>query len=149
MSIPNGYYEVSANWAGAAAHCSQNSPAFIRGRLVTQAEWASSNKTKIDGLFKNYPRWILYGGPISTRTTAEQWLYAMYFWAQQEGLVWIPDPAKPVPCIVGYNEIVWPVDKPIQWGNIFRWVWVHETQAPLTLFKHSDNKWHDQPKGVA
>lgn len=148
MSIPNGFYEVSSNWAGSAAFCDPSAPAFIRGRLVTQAEWNSANKAKIDGLFKKYPRWILYGGPISMRSIAEQWNYAMFFWAQQDNRVWIPDPIKPTPCIVPPQEIQWPVDKPINWGDIFRWKWVYETEPPVTLFKHNDNQWHTQQKGT-
>lgn len=148
MSLPNGYFEVSSNWAGSAAFCNPNSPAFIRGRLVTQAEWSYMTKAKVAALFNNYPRWIFYGGPLPTRTIAEQWMYSLYFWAQTEKLVWIPDPVKPIPCAVPPQEIQWPVEKPINWPNIFRWKWVYETEPPLTLYKYTDNKWHDQKKGV-
>jgi hypothetical protein len=146
VSIPNGYFEVSLNGVGAAAHCRHDAPAFVRGRLVTQADW--SKLTNPNGLFTKYPRWILYGGPLQTRDLAEQYIYTMYFWAQQQNLVWMPDPVKPTPCIVSPNEIQWPVEKPINWGNIFRWVWVRETEVPLTLFKHTDSKWRNQPKGT-
>lgn len=148
MSLPNGFYEVSSNWAGSAAFCNPSSPAFIRGRLVTQAEWSVATNAKVAALFNNYPRWILYGGPLPTREQAEQWLYAMYFWAQTKQLVWIPDPVKPVACVVPPQEILWPVEKPINWAKIFRWAWVKEGEPPLTLFKHNDSKWHDQKKGV-
>lgn len=144
MSIPNGYLEVAADWAGSAAWCKSSSPAFVRGRLVKQSEWGTFNPNTI---LTTYPRWVFYGGPLPTKEVAEQWIYTLYFWSQANGLVWIPDPKKPTPCVVPPQEIQWPVQKPINWNNIFRWEWVRETQPPDVFAKQNDNKWHLMPKG--
>lgn len=110
MSVPRGFYETLQD-------CDDASPAFVRGVLVTQAQWAVKGIDLLD-----FPRWILYGGPFSTRQLAQVWDEYLFFNSAKQGLVWFGD--KSPLCIVPSHRLQWPVNSSVQW------TWVYEKEQP-------------------
>lgn len=110
MSVPRGFYETLQN-------CDEASPAFVRGVMATQAQWAAKGISML-----SFPRWILYGGPFSTKQLAQVWDEYLFFNSSKQGLIWFGE--KSPLCIVPTYQLKWPADTSLQW------TWVYETSEP-------------------
>lgn len=107
---------------GTSIPCNPAAPAFVRGILMPTADY---NKLSFDARFKLsepdvYPRWRLYGGPLS-RQDAEQWDTYLTFYAFNTNQTWV---SHGVVCVVPSWILPWPADSGVDWG------WVDETRRP-------------------
>jgi hypothetical protein len=130
VGLPRGFVLSGQNLP-----CDDSSSAFIRGVLLPQSQY---NAMSIDQRLAldnphSYPMWRLYGGPLSTRALANDWDRWMYFWAFNNGQVWI---SHGTPCIAPGWAVQWPPDQS------FRWEWVWENNQGKIA-----NRYYDAQQG--
>lgn len=131
-SVPRGFFEIAQ-----PGECDQFSPAFLRGTLLTRAEYdalpiSAPPPAKSKTTLQLTPRWTLYGGPLESKKLASEWQTYMQFWAQNQGLLWQPFDE---PCIVKSHRIQWPAD------SSFQWTWVRETYPPQRVIRTSQGRY--------
>lgn len=116
-SVPRGFFEEAT-----PGRCDDASPAFMRGLLLPRKDYDAFSLEKKTKLHLP-PRWTLYGGPIQSVSVARDWVTYMQFWAQSQGLIWVPYP-NDTPCVVQAHRIPWPAQ------SAFGWTWVREVEHP-------------------
>jgi len=117
MSVPPGFYEM--------LECEDTDSAFVRG-VLQPMEAIEAIRARggipVDEL-RQYPRWTLYGGPLSTRQEARNVSMQVQLWAKSYGLWWWPDSEA---CIVPARVWGFPHES-------FKWEWVWESRPPSKL----------------
>jgi len=113
LGLPRGFVIAGQNLP-----CDDSSTAFVRGVLVPKNVYDSMSVEQRLALDNPnaYPLWRLYGGPLATRSLANDWDRWLYFWAFNNGQVWI---SHGVPCVAPPWAVAPPPDTSFQWN----WVW--------------------------